>query len=275
VLATDHHSESCVLPTQGEHPDLYQIDASSDSVNLATIRDLVSKLKLVPFLGGARVVLIDNGEQLSNLSYQLLLKPIEECTPRTHFVILTSALLRIPVTIRSRSTLMNFGELSSIELVQIIKGQSAHLKDSQLLKDDLQLKELLALGDGTVGTALSMIEGQGEWEQLKQLFRALRQSGFKAVLDLVDFFTKHTKELDSRLALLRVFVRAAVKRSRSVEAKRHWALLLTNVLEAERLLWDRKLPAEQLLLPLFNDFQSSLRDRTDPELISSYDVYSS
>jgi DNA polymerase-3 subunit gamma/tau len=92
---------SCVAMDKGSHPDVTEVNAA-DSRGIDTIRDLVTISQLAPRFE-KRVIILDEAHALTPQAASALLKPLEEPSKRTIWILCTTDAQKILSTIKSRS----------------------------------------------------------------------------------------------------------------------------------------------------------------------------
>lgn len=120
-------------------------------ITVEAIDDLMPRLAYRPNEGGSRWVLLREAERMHPAVANKLLKVLEEPPPDTHFVLLTHRPNALLPTIRSRCRVLRFGVLDDI-VVRAVLGE--------LGVPDEVADRVAALGDGSVGRALSFINGE-------------------------------------------------------------------------------------------------------------------
>ncbi|MBA2127734.1 DNA polymerase III subunit delta' [Hyphomicrobium methylovorum] len=133
-----------------------------------------------------RVVIVDSADDLNLNSANALLKSLEEPPARTVFLILTSAPGRLLPTIRSRCRVVSLAPLGDQDLIRAT--EQALTAAEKPLPDEAAWQGLLAVADGSVGRALSMIEGGGLAlkGRIDGILKALPKLDLKAVHALGD-----------------------------------------------------------------------------------------
>ncbi len=107
--------QSCKLFVSGGHPDHFVIDREPEStgISIDQIRNLKSSLMTSCFFGGIKTVIIDNAHLLQEESANSLLKLLEDVPIYTHFILISSRIDTIPLTILSRVMKFEFELCSS------------------------------------------------------------------------------------------------------------------------------------------------------------------
>jgi len=100
--------DACVEIAEGRDMDVLEIDAATHT-GIDNVRDvIVSGLAIRPVRDRYKIFIIDEVHQLSNHSFNALLKSIEEPPPHVVFMMATTELHKVPDTIRSRSQEFEF-----------------------------------------------------------------------------------------------------------------------------------------------------------------------
>lgn len=100
---------SCSMLESGSHPDSYivQPEEKSEVIKIEQIRELTAKIILASHSGQYKVVIIDPADKMTIAAANSLLKTLEEPPDKTLFLLITSDVSRLPVTIRSRCQQIN------------------------------------------------------------------------------------------------------------------------------------------------------------------------
>lgn len=101
---------SCVVFAAETHPDYLNIAPAEEGklIGVDIIRDLIVKLSTTSQFSGKTVAIIENAEQLNRNSANALLKTLEEPTPNTVLILISSFSHRLLPTIRSRCLQLEF-----------------------------------------------------------------------------------------------------------------------------------------------------------------------
>jgi DNA polymerase III subunit gamma/tau len=105
--------DPCREIAEGRDMDVLEIDAATHT-QIDNIRDvIIAGLSMRPVRDRYKVFVIDEVHQLSNHSFNALLKSIEEPPPHVAFIMATTAPDKIPDTIVSRSQVFEFKTIAS------------------------------------------------------------------------------------------------------------------------------------------------------------------
>src|SRR5262252_8012479 len=95
--------DACVEIAEGRDVDVLEIDAATHT-QVDNVREvIISGLAIAPVRNRYKIFIIDEVHQLSNFSFNALLKSIEEPPSHVVFMMATTELEKIPGTVLSRS----------------------------------------------------------------------------------------------------------------------------------------------------------------------------
>ena len=179
----------CVQITACAHEDVLEIDGASNT-GVDNIRELRESARFYPNSSRYKIFIIDEVHMLSIGAFNALLKTLEEPPPKVIFILATTELHKVPVTVRSRCMIFSFRKVDTetiaAHLKNILTREQVTFDDDALmmvareakgsLRDSLSLLEqLLALGGGqhvTTETARSALSVMGE-EIAESLFSGI------------------------------------------------------------------------------------------------------
>src|SRR5713101_784725 len=105
--------DACIGIAEGRDIDVLEIDAATHT-QVDNIREvIVAGLSITPVRNRYKVFIIDEVHQLSNASFNALLKSIEEPPPHVFFMTATTEIQKIPETVLSRSQVYEFRTIST------------------------------------------------------------------------------------------------------------------------------------------------------------------
>jgi DNA polymerase-3 subunit gamma/tau len=145
--------EICKQVEANNFIDLVEIDAASNT-GVDNIRELIEHVKFAPSVGKYKVFIIDEVHMLSKGAFNALLKTLEEPPKHAVFVLATTEINKVPVTIISRTQRFDFKALSAEDLFNHLKKISAEEKIN--LSDEV-LSLVAEAGDGSVRDSLSLL----------------------------------------------------------------------------------------------------------------------
>ena len=105
--------DACVEIAEGRDMDVLEIDAATHT-QVDNVREvIIAGLAIAPVRNRYKVFIIDEVHQLSNASFNALLKSIEEPPPHVVFMMATTELEKIPETVLSRAQAYEFRAIGS------------------------------------------------------------------------------------------------------------------------------------------------------------------
>ena len=146
----------CVNCTQNlnQPVDIIEIDAASNN-GVDEIRELKSKVNLVPTINKYKVYIIDEVHMLTTGAFNALLKTLEEPPAHIIFILATTEPHKIPMTILSRCQRFDFKRISNQDLVKRLK----YVVDQEKIKiEENCLEEIARLSNGGMRDALSILD---------------------------------------------------------------------------------------------------------------------
>lgn len=200
----------CVNCTQKNNIDIIEIDAASNN-GVDEIRELKSKVNLVPSSGKYKVYIIDEVHMLTIGAFNALLKTLEEPPMHIIFVLATTEPHKIPITILSRCQRFNFKKIGINEIRNKLFDVS---KEEKIEITDDSLYEIARLSDGGMRDALSLLDqaisycddkitleiiheinGTLPVEELIKLLKYISNNELLKILNAIDKFNDNGKNL--------------------------------------------------------------------------------
>src|SRR5215467_3549971 len=129
--------DACVEIAEGRDIDVLEIDAATHT-QVDNVREvIISGLAIAPVRNRFKIFIIDEVHQLSNSSFNALLKSIEEPPPHVVFMMATTELDKIPETVLSRSQVYEFRTIGTKaiadQLRKIVDADGITASDDGLL----------------------------------------------------------------------------------------------------------------------------------------------
>ena len=144
----------CNEIAEGRSLDVIEIDAASHT-GVKDIREIIENIKYLPTSGKNKIYIIDEAHMLSQSAFNALLKTLEEPPPHVLFILATTEVHKIPVTILSRCQRYDFKRVA----VDKIKEQLASITSKEKIKiQDETLYILSQEADGSLRDALSLMD---------------------------------------------------------------------------------------------------------------------
>jgi DNA polymerase-3 subunit delta' len=121
---------SCKKIDTGVHPDFLLISPESGQIRIDEIRAIDDVLSLKAFEGRKKIVIVDDADSMNPYAANAFLKTLEEPPEDSLIILITSNPDRLPDTIRSRCSRVNFTPLSYTacrKVIETVSGrQTAH-----------------------------------------------------------------------------------------------------------------------------------------------------
>ena len=145
---------SCMAASDGTSMNIIEIDAASNNgvENIRTIRDEVT---YAPTEGRYKVYIIDEVHMLSVGAFNALLKTLEEPPSYVIFILATTEVHKIPVTILSRCQRYDF---KRIPVDTIVERLSELMQGEGIEAEDKAVRYIARSADGALRDALSLMD---------------------------------------------------------------------------------------------------------------------
>jgi DNA polymerase III subunit gamma/tau len=192
--------ENCNLVTSGQHMDVIEIDAASNT-SVDNVRDLIERVNFMPAMGRYKVYIIDETHMLSNSAFNALLKTLEEPPEHVIFILATTEPHKIPVTIQSRCQRLDFMKISQKGIVgqlsYLIKEESFSIQEEAVsliakysgghMRDALSiLDQVTSFSDGDIDVEkVSEIIGAAKKEDVLAIVSSLVKGEFDSYFSLI------------------------------------------------------------------------------------------
>jgi len=144
----------CTAISEGRSIDVVEIDGASNN-GVESVRTIRENVAYGASSGFYKIYIIDEVHMLSVSAFNALLKTLEEPPPHVIFILATTEVQKIPLTILSRCQRFEFRRLSSTEITNRMQTILATEKVS-LPEEGLRLVAMHA--DGSLRDALSLLD---------------------------------------------------------------------------------------------------------------------
>ena len=146
--------ENCRAIAAGQHIDVLEIDAASHT-GVDNMREILDAVQYRPTNGRYKVYIIDEVHMLSQSAFNALLKTLEEPPAHVIFILATTEIRKVPVTILSRCQRFDLVRVP----VDILKKHFAWIAEQEKIELSDGANELLArAADGSVRDGLSLLD---------------------------------------------------------------------------------------------------------------------
>lgn len=145
---------SCTQINQKQTVDVIEIDAASNN-GVDEIRELKSKVSLVPTVGKYKIYIIDEVHMLTIGAFNALLKTLEEPPAHIIFILATTEPHKIPETILSRCQKFDFKRIDDKSMDKRLKYIC---KSEKIDIEDQALEEIIRFSSGGMRDSISLLE---------------------------------------------------------------------------------------------------------------------
>ncbi len=154
---TIHPCQTCIHCTQitaCAHDDILEIDGASNT-GVDNIRELREATRFFPNSARYKIFIIDEVHMLSTGAFNALLKTLEEPPPKVIFILATTELHKVPITVRSRCMIFAFKKIEAA----IIENHLQQILLKENIKFEAEALTLIAReAKGSMRDALSLLE---------------------------------------------------------------------------------------------------------------------
>ena len=144
----------CKEIVDSKHMDVLEMDAASKT-GIDDIRELIENSKYSPTSAKFKIFIIDEVHMLSKQAFNGLLKTLEEPPPRLKFILATTEVRKIPVTILSRCQRFDLKRVSISQISEHIKNIAK--KEKGNISEDA-IKLLARASEGSVRDSISLLD---------------------------------------------------------------------------------------------------------------------
>ena len=182
-----------------DNPDIIELDAASNN-GVDQIRDLIDSVRLVPSSSKYKIYIIDEVHMLSTSAFNALLLTLEEPPEHVVFILATTDIQKVPITILSRCQRFDFKPISSIDIIDRLK---LICKEESIKITDDALEEIAILSSGGMRDALGMLDqlsGEGNEISLDLVTANFGSISSKKIDDIINALVSN--DYDSLLSVL-------------------------------------------------------------------------
>lgn len=146
--------QSCINSKSLECVDIIEIDAASNN-GVDEIRDLKDKISFVPSELKYKVYIVDEVHMLSQGAFNALLKTLEEPPAHAIFILATTELQKVPLTIISRCQTLEFKKIDT----ESMKEKLTEISTKEKIKITEQgVLEICKYSNGGLRDAIGLLE---------------------------------------------------------------------------------------------------------------------
>lgn len=219
----DGTCEDCQLIAAGQHPDVFEIDAASNTGVDNVREEIISRASYAPVRGKGKVYIIDEVHMLTSAAFNALLKTLEEPPSHVTFIMCTTDPQKILATILSRVQRFDFRSIAADEmaehLISVCKNEGFTYEDAAIdlivryarggMRDALSsLEQLSVYGGGVISEqTVRDVLGQSSGSLINNAALALAQRDISSLFTTVNTLFEGGKDLLQFTRELAVHVR--------------------------------------------------------------------
>ncbi len=138
----------------GTNPDIIEIDAASNN-GVDEIREIINNVRLAPANSKYKVYIVDEFHMLSTSAFNALLLTLEEPPSNVVFILATTDIQSVPITVLSRCQRFDF---KPIAVDDIVNRLNYVCSEEKIDITDAALKEIAYMSNGGMRDALSILD---------------------------------------------------------------------------------------------------------------------
>ncbi len=146
--------EMCKEIATGNSMNVIEIDAASNN-GVDNVREIIDEVSYSPTKGKRKVYIIDEVHMLSAGAFNALLKTLEEPPSYVMFILATTEVHKIPITILSRCQRYDFHRIT----IDTIEGRLRQVVDAEGIRvEEKALRYIAKTADGSMRDSLSLLD---------------------------------------------------------------------------------------------------------------------
>lgn len=211
-----------------DNPDIIEIDAASNN-GVDEIRMLIDNVKLTPTNGKYKVYIIDEVHMLTQSAFNALLLTLEEPPAHTIFILATTNVENVPITILSRCQRFDFQKIQIEALISRLKSVA---NEEKIAITDDALREISYLSEGCLRDALSLLDQLSKNPQeitldlVENQIKSISLNGINELLDCIeennvnkclDLISEYRNRALDYKALVKKIIDIASKRAKDIK----------------------------------------------------------
>ena len=154
TCSNEKFCSTCQEIVNSNHIDILEMDAASKT-GIDDIRELIENSKYSPTSAKFKIFIIDEVHMLSKQAFNGLLKTLEEPPPSLKFILATTEIRKIPVTILSRCQRFDLKRVSVDQLCEHLK-MIANKEKGKISGDAIKL--IARSSEGSVRDSISLLD---------------------------------------------------------------------------------------------------------------------
>ena len=154
ICSSENFCPTCKEIINSNHIDILEMDAASKT-GIDDIRELIENSKYSPTSAKYKIYIIDEVHMLSKQAFNGLLKTLEEPPSSLKFILATTEVRKIPVTILSRCQRFDLKRVGVDQICKLLKNIS--IKEKGKISDDA-IKLISKTSEGSVRDSISLLD---------------------------------------------------------------------------------------------------------------------
>ena len=170
------------------NPDIVEIDAASNN-GVDEMRELINNIRLAPTNSKYKVYIIDEFHMLSTSAFNALLLTLEEPPSNVVFILATTDIQNVPITILSRCQRFDFKLISYDVLMERLKYIC---QEEKIDITNEAISEIAYLSSGVLRDALSLLDqissmdGKITDEMVSEMFGSVSLNNIKYIIEIME-----------------------------------------------------------------------------------------
>jgi DNA polymerase III subunit gamma/tau len=181
TCSSEKFCPTCQEIINSNHIDILEMDAASKT-GIDDVRELIENSKYSPTSAKFKIFIIDEVHMLSKQAFNGLLKTLEEPPPSLKFILATTEVRKIPVTILSRCQRFDLKRVS-VEQLCIHLKKIADIEKGKISEEAIKL--IARTSEGSVRDSISLLD-RALVSQFINESKAVEETDVRAMLGLAD-----------------------------------------------------------------------------------------
>ena len=280
VNCLDFHNDICgkcenCINLEKNDIDIIEIDAASNN-GVEEIRTIRDNVKLLPSFCKYKIYIIDEVHMLSTGAFNALLKTLEEPPSHVIFILATTEMNKIPLTVLSRCQRFDFTRLSvddiSSRLKFILNSENKSLSDDVInyistvsdggLRDAINLlDQVLSLeNDNVTIDDIDDLNGNISKSIVNNLLNCLINSDYTEILNIINMLSSKGRNFNDLVDKMLILIRdISINKDVSNYFDKDYSTLLTK--------YNINHNQIMLLTKILNELKTELKNSSDQKLL--------
>lgn len=280
VNCLDFHNDICgkcenCINLEKNDIDIIEIDAASNN-GVEEIRTIRDNVKLLPSFCKYKIYIIDEVHMLSTGAFNALLKTLEEPPSHVIFILATTEMNKIPLTVLSRCQRFDFTRLSvddiSGRLKFILNSENKSLSDDVInyistvsdggLRDAINLlDQVLSLeNDNVTIDDIDDLNGSISKSIVNNLLNCLINSDYTEILNIINMLSSKGRNFNDLVDKMLILIRdISINKEVSNYFDKDYSTLLTK--------YNINHNQIMLLTKILNELKTELKNSSDQKLL--------